>query len=212
MPYFHRTPLDAAQGIRGAAMFTDMYDSPDRVHALLDWCTEWAIQMEAFLANHVDSSDERGCGIWNCWLPKGAVVVNGDAVGMISRQMHPVFEEPYTRRFFAATAGGLFHNHSIGMHQVDLIAGTAGVILQEIMPDPNRPDPIKGMISDSAVSERVVAASLLSPIRLDGVHSGDLEALLPIVKRGRFILCVPTQDPDEAQTIVDLVRAESNLK
>jgi len=212
MPYFYRTPLDAAQGIRGGEIFTDMYDDPQRVKKLIDFCADWNIAMHRFLHANIQRPHQWGSGVWNCYAPDRSVIANGDAVAMIAREMHPTFERPYTEKFFTATGGGVFHNHSIGLHQVDLVAATRGVILQEIMPDPNRPDPVKEMLTNGELAGRMVSSSLVSPIRLDGIAPDDLERLLPIVKEGRFILAVPCDDPDQQHRIVDTVRRESNIE
>jgi hypothetical protein len=211
MPYFHRTPLDAAQGIRGAAVFEDMYDCPDRVKALADWCADWSIALERLLAAEAPRPPGWPCGMWNCCLPPDAVIANGDAVGMISRDMHAEFDRPYTAKFFTATAGGLFHNHAIGLHQVDLVAATPGVIVQEILADPNQPNPAELMIRRPDVAETMVAASIKAPIRLDGVRPDQLDELLPIAARGRFILGVPCDEAETQALVVDKVRAVSGI-
>jgi len=211
MPYFHRTPLDAAQGIRGTALFEDMVDRPDRVKALADWCADWSIALERLLAAEAPRPRDWPCGIWNCCLPAGTVIANGDAVGMIGRHMHAEFDRPYTEKFFTAVGGGMFHNHAIGLHQVDLVAETPGVIFQEVMADPNQPHPADRMIRDGEVAERMVAASLKAPIRLDGVRVDQLDDLLPVAAGGRFMLGVPCDDPQTRQAVVDKVRAVSNI-
>jgi hypothetical protein len=43
LPFLHRSPLDAANGIRGTELFADMYEQPERVKALADWCADWSI-------------------------------------------------------------------------------------------------------------------------------------------------------------------------
>jgi len=212
MPYFHRTPLDAAQGIRGAAVFEDMYDQPERVEALVDWCADWSIALERLLAAEAPRPTDWPCGMWNCCLPCDAVIANGDAVGMISRDMHGRFDRPYTDKFFSAVGGGLFHNHAIGLHQVDLVADTPGVVCQEILNDPNEPHPADRMIGEPEIAEMMVAASLKAPIRLDGVRPDQLDGLLPIVACGRFILAVPCDDPATQQTVVAQVRAVSKIR
>ena len=38
LPYLHRSPLDAAVGIRGSELFMEMYSEPDKVRKLCRWC------------------------------------------------------------------------------------------------------------------------------------------------------------------------------
>lgn len=44
--HYHFSPLDLANALRGDELFTDFYDVPDEVRALLDRCTEVTIGLE----------------------------------------------------------------------------------------------------------------------------------------------------------------------
>jgi hypothetical protein len=47
LPFLHRSPLDAANGIRGDALFSDFYENPDMAKALIEWCADWSIAAES---------------------------------------------------------------------------------------------------------------------------------------------------------------------
>lgn len=210
LPYLHRSPLDAANGIRGTRLFTDMYDDPNRVKALADWCADWSIAVETFLKTEVPRVADWGVGVWGAWLPDDAVFVNGDPVGLISGAQAEAFDRPAIEKLFTHTGGGFFHNHTIGLHQADLVSSYRGILVQWFINDPNQPSLASALLDDPDLRERIVAASLRCPV--GGAVSCDrFDQLLDIVARGRFILsvhCPPGESPDP---ILRRVRAVSRL-
>ena len=214
LPFLHRSPLDAANSVRGNVLFEEMYTEPDRVKKLIDWCADWSIAIERFLAENAPSPAPKGWGtaIWDTWLPDGGVFVNGDPVGLISREMMPEFEQPYTAKLFTACGGGFFHNHTIGLYQVDQVARTPGLLVQEFVVDPKVPNLPEVLLGGGPMAERILAASLDAPIKIESIAADTLDKLLPIVRQGRFILgCWAPEgtDPDE---VARKVRAVSNIR
>lgn len=213
LPFLHRSPLDAANGLRGTDLFEEMHTEPDRVKRLVEWCADWSIEMERFLADNSGVCAPKGWGtaVWDTWLPDGAVFVNGDPVGLISREMMTVFEQPYTSKLFKARGGGFFHNHTVGLYQVDQVARTPGLLVQEFIVDPKKPNLPEVLLNDAAMRETILSASLESPIMIECVNPSDLDRLIPILKRGRFILGVTCQNGVEPNAVAREVRSESNL-
>ena len=210
LPFLHRSPLDAANGIRGTELFADMYLDPDRVSALADWCAEWSLAIERLLATRVPRPAGWGVGVWGTWLPDNAVFVNGDPVGLISRQSAETFDRPSNEKLFTATGGGFFHNHTIGLHQVDLVSSYKGALVQWFVDDPRQPTLAEALLDRPELRERILAASLQCPVA--GTAPCDrLDALLDVVRRGRFILSVSCPDNVTAAAAVRKVRAVSNL-
>ena len=214
LPFLHRSPLDAANGIRGTELFLEMYTEPEKVKKLIDWCADWSISIERFLRENSGPPARSGwgTGVWGAWLPNGAVFVNGDPVGLISREMQPQFEGPFTEKLFTSTGGGFFHNHAIGLHQIDLVCRTGGTLIQQIGPDPKQPVPVDEVLADPATRERFVEASLDAPIALNNVRPDQVDDILPILKRGRFIVGMLCWEGWDAAELVGKVRAVSNLK
>ncbi len=194
LPFLHRSPLDAANGIRGTELFADMYSHPKEVKSLINWCADWSINVEKFLSKNVKMKKDYGRGVWDTWLPDGGIFVNGDPAGMISREMFLEFDRPYTEKLFTSVGGGFFHHHAIGIHQVDLIAETKGLILQQVHYDPSEPHPADSILSDENIRRQFVNASLKSPIRLEEIPFDKLAVLLPAISEGRFILTVKCED------------------
>jgi hypothetical protein len=211
LPFLHRSPLDAAYGVRGTQIFEEMYTQPDRVKALTDWCVDWQLALERFLAENAPRPPGWN-GVWETWLPDRAVFVNGDPVGLISRSMALEFEQPFTARLFTSTGGGFFHNHTLGLYQVDQVARTAGLLVQEFVPDPKLPNLPEVLLTDPARRETILLASLAAPIMMEGIKPDQVDALLPILKEGRFILCVVCGDRDDPAAIIRNVLAHKNLR
>ncbi|HUS46908.1 MAG TPA: hypothetical protein VM098_02225 [Phycisphaerae bacterium] len=213
LPFLHRSPLDAANGIRGNELFAEMYTDPRRVHRLTDWCADWQIAIEKFLADNVRRPCPPGWGnaVWGTWLPDGGVFVNGDPVGLISRQMAIEFEQPYTAKLFTNTGGGFFHNHTIGLYQADLVSSTPGTLVQYFVDDPNQIPGAEALLDHPDLREKLLAASLDAPIGIMGIKPERLDELLDIARHGRFILAlwpdVETPDADIAELIAKVRRA-----
>lgn len=214
LPFLHRSPLDAANGLRGTDLFLELYTEPEKIKALTEWCADWSVSIEQFLRDNCDSPAPAGwgTGVWSTWLPDGAVFVNGDPVGLISREMQPEFEGPSTAKLFTGTGGGFFHNHAIGMHQIDLVCRTGGTLVHSIGPDPNQPVPVDVVLEDPAIAEQFVEASLHAPIALCNISPDQLDPILPILKRGRFILGIVYWEGWDPTELIGKVRAASNLK
>ena len=215
LPYLHRSPLDAANGIRGTALFEEMYTDPQRVHRLLDWCVDWQVAIERFIAENADCPCPPGWGtaVWGAWLPDGAVFVNGDPVGLISREIALEFEQPYTARLFAETGGGFFHNHTVGLYQADLVSGTSGTLVQHFVDDPRQPAGWEALLNIPDLQEKLLAASLNAPIVI-GVPIDRLDEVLDVARNGRFILALwaDREAPDEdTAALVRKVRAAGNI-
>ncbi len=211
MPLIHRSPLDYANGLRGTELFIEMVTEPDAVKGLLDWCVDWQLQAEAFVYDGIDTSSGWGTGVMDTWGPDRAVWVNGDPVGLISRKMMLEFEQPYNGRLFTTTGGGFFHNHTLGLYQVDQVAATPGIHMQNFTRDPNRPTVEQRLCEDHAARDRIVKASLRTPILISGMSPENLRSVLPIVRDGRFMLNVNCEPDDDPIEILNRIRCASTL-
>ena len=199
LPFLHRSPLDAANGIRGAALFEEMITSPDHVKRLVDWCVDCQLEVERLVYTCAEGPEDWGIGHMNVWLPKRAVWVNGDPVTMISRDMMKEFEQPYTGRLFSSTGGGFFHNHTKGLFQVDQVARTPGIILQHFNADPNCPRVSEVLSADPVQRDNILEASRRTPIYVDQVSYAEWKTMWPLITEGRFMLevvCSPEETED----------------
>ena len=204
LPFLHRSPLDAANGIRGNALFLEMITDPERVKRLTDWCVDCQLAIERVVYDAAEGPESWGIGIMSVWLPKHAVWVNGDPVALISRDMMREFEQPYTGRLFSSTGGGFFHNHTKGLYQVDQVARTPGIILQHFNADPNCPRVADLLADDEGPRDAFVASSLTTPIYVDSIRPDELEAFLPYLPYGRFMLQIVCE-PEETDSVLAML-------
>jgi len=205
LPYLHRSPLDAANGIRGTDLFMDMYLEPDRVKMLTDWCADWSIAVERLLKKEVPRPVGWGVGVWGTWLPDDAVFVNGDPVGLISRELAERFDRPGNEKLFANTGGGFFHNHTIGLYQVGLVSSYKGALAQWFVDDPRQPSFESALLDMPELREQILAASLQCPVA-GNVSCERFDEVLDIVRHGRFILSVRCPEETAGRDVVRKIR------
>lgn len=201
LPFLHRSPLDAANGIRGNALFEEMITNPERVKSLVDWCVDCELEIERLVYGAAEGPESWGIGHMSVWLPKHAVWVNGDPVTLISRDMMREFEQPYTGRLFTSTGGGFFHNHTKGLYQVDQVARTPGILLQHFNADPNCPRVSDLLADDEGSRDVFVESSLTTPIYVDSIRPDEIGAFLPYLPYGRFMLQVVCA-PEETDSVL----------
>ena len=189
LPFWHRSPLDAANGIRGNEIFVEMYTDPQAVKTLTNWCVDCELTIERALQQYSPASAaDWGAGHMGFVMPPGGVWVNGDPVALISREMMLEFEQPYTGRLFTETGGGVFHNHTKGLYQVDQVARTPGICLQHFNADPNCPRVSDILAGPAPARDNLLAASRQTPIYPDQIHYDELDTYRPHLDDGRFAL------------------------
>ena len=210
MPFVHRSPLDYANGLRGTTLFLEMITDPARVKRLLDWCVDWQLATEDFIYEDIALPQKWGTGIMGTLGPEKAVWVNGDPVGMISRDMMCEFEQPYSGRLFRSTGGGFFHNHTMGLYQVDQVSATPGIHMQNFTRDPNKPTVEQSLIDNDILRDRILIGSLQTPILISGMTPASLKSVLPILRDGRFLLGVECSNETDLVEVVRSVRRASN--
>jgi len=211
MPYLHRSPLDAANGIHGTELFVDMYEDPARVKALTNWCADWSIAVERRLKAEVPRPAGWGTAVWGTWLPDDSVFINGDPVGLISRETAEEFDRPYTEKLFTQTGGGFFHNHTVGLYQADLVSTYRGNHIQWFIADPKQPSLSQALLEMPALRDKLLKASLQCPIGGFIWHE-DLDAVLDVVKDGRFILSLWCPEGLDTAPLIRKVRAASKIQ
>jgi hypothetical protein len=195
----HRSPLDAANGIRGTALFEEMHTRSEKVKSLINWCADWSIEIERLIEKEVQPIPGYRGDICT-WLPDGTAWVNGDAIDLISPDCARKFDLPYSSKLFTTLGGGFFHHHSIGLHQVSQVVKIEGLTVHHIANDyPSGPIPAEEMITQESIAEQIIGASLRAPVMLDKTPYRLLDRLLPLLEEGRFILSVECDDPSQVQ-------------
>ncbi len=181
-----RTPLDFAHELRGNALFTDFYDHPDEVYALLDFCTDSIIQIYRHLQDEFPILKTAPGGTWGVVFERDTLWLNGDPVDLISNPLAKKFFIPSIEKLINEIGGILLHHHSIGYKKAPLLSQIPNLPLQEIAQDPNGPRVLEH------IDDAMIAASHQTPIKLDA-NVLEAEAATDLMERlteGRFILYV----------------------
>ncbi len=200
----YRSPLDLANDLRGNELFTDMYDRPEDVERLANWCAESTIAVDRHIRQRVPALRDHPSGAWGVARSAGGMLfLNGDPVDLISVEMGERFNRPTVERIADYASGVYFHHHSIGIDRAVSIGAIGGLAVQEIIQDPNGP-----RICDR-IDDALVAASLSVPIDLaPNVAAWDnVDELLDRMAAGRFILRVDAETIEEAREWVRKIRA-----
>jgi hypothetical protein len=181
-----RTPLDFAHELRGNDLFTDFYDYPDEVNALLDFCTDSTIQIYRHLQDEFPILRNAPGGSWGVVFNRDTLWLNGDPVDLVSGPTAKKYFIPSVEKLATEFGGVILHHHSIGHKKAPLLSKIKNLPLQEIAQDPNGP-----LVLDH-IDETMIAASHLTPIKLDAniLEVDDVDALMSRLAKGRFIIYV----------------------
>ena len=122
-------PLTLALTMTGVeTLFIWMYDEPDIVHELLDFCTtaliEW-LKVQKAHAGHMIDGDAYPHAIY---LPTGCggVVFSDDDLTAISAEHYREFVRPCNERLLAAFGGGTIHFCGSARHQIENLTSMRG--------------------------------------------------------------------------------------
>jgi len=122
-------PLTLALTLAGVeTLFVWMYDEPQAVHALMDFCTEalieW-IKVQKAHAGHIIDGDAWPHAIA---LPAGfgGVAFSDDDITAISAEHYREFAIPCNEQLLTAFGGGTLHFCGSARHQIDNIVATKG--------------------------------------------------------------------------------------
>lgn len=131
------SPLDLAHALRGEAIFTDMYDSPQKVAALLDFCADaiiWlAKRMHKLIGTYWGGSVAGG------WLKPGTICMSEDIACLISPRAYAKQVRHYTQKVIDAFGSGQIHTHSLGIRTLPEITKLDCLLGVQIAEDPNTP-------------------------------------------------------------------------
>jgi hypothetical protein len=155
------------------------------------------LEFEDFINNNLKWPTDLHRGLWELALPDNSVAVNGDPVDLISSDLQQCFDKPSCEKLFTVTGGGYFHHHALGIRHVVNLSYTKGMLIQQITDDPNVEFPAFTLIKDKDISDMTIDASLRTPILLFGNFLPYIDKLIPIMKKGCFILRQTNKDAPE---------------
>jgi len=102
-----QSPFNSAHLIRGNDIFTDFYDNPKALDALLANVTDFMIKLTPVLKNKI-SSDTKYFYDWGCmWA--GAARISNCTMHLIAPELYINHVMKHDKRFFEAGGGGRIH-------------------------------------------------------------------------------------------------------
>lgn len=197
-PFLSFGPMDLANALRGNEFFTDLYENPERVHQLLNWCTNAIIMFEE-IQKEIVGDQYGGLCVWGAWVPGRAVFLSEDAVNLCSAEMFDQFERPYIERIIRHFGGVYIHTHSLGWHDIPAMAKIPGLSVLQISDDPKQLRPVMCL-------EELIAKANGVPLMMRCTPD-ELRNQIKVAVQGRVIFSVNAKDRAEALSIIELCRA-----
>jgi len=193
-------PGDMANAIRGDALFTDLYDSPAQVHALMDKCADAAIWLEEAVGRL--TGDVLGGSVTaNVWFPGNAPYISEDFFDLCAPERYTEFGAPHTRKILSRFQGGFIHHHAKGAHIHGRIAALPHVKLLEQSWDPNCPRPVDRL---PELLEQHGGLPLM--VRC---HARDVYAHIDEMRQGRVVLMLNIDDLGQGRDVMRFIRKHS---
>jgi len=118
-------PMDACEVLWGSAMFLDIMDNPDLVHAFLSLITQTYIRMLHAWQRIVPPDPDYNVH-WSM-LHGGTIMLRDDSAMNLSPAMFETFIEPYDQRLLDEFGGGGIHFCGRGDHYIHRLPGMQGV-------------------------------------------------------------------------------------
>jgi hypothetical protein len=134
--------LNLAEGLRGSAVYTDIYDHPQELHRLLEFGCQFnirLIEMQRQILTPCLIYQEGIFSMFHIWLPGRAVWVSVDAYGLCSPETFREFGAPYLQRVIDHFGGGWIHVHSFATRLLPEIVKLNRILGIGIIDDPNAP-------------------------------------------------------------------------
>jgi len=195
--FSHFAPMDMANALRGNELFTDFYDSPAEVHALMRRSAEAILWLEREQRRIVPTING-GTVIWGSWVSGCTVFMSEDAPDLCSPDLYREFGKPYTEQVSAAGGSCWIHHHAKGFHVHGEVAKVKGLAMGELSWDPNCPRPVDRL---ETIFEQNAGVPLMIRCTAQDVYEK-----IEIMKRGRLALMLMTDSLPEAEEALAFIR------
>ena len=131
-------PSDIANAVRGEDIFYDIYDDPDALEKLLDFCADavnFTLDMQRAEATEIAGGRLTGFGMWMPGRCMGQL--SDDFSTMVSPDTYEEFFLPYLKKCVENCDMAMLHTHSLGQNKLPLFASVDKIRLIELSSDPN---------------------------------------------------------------------------
>ena len=131
-------PSDIANAVRGAEIFYDIYDEPEALEKLLDFCSRavnFTLDLQRAEATEIAGGRLTGFGMWMPGKCMGQL--SDDFSTMVSPDVYEEFFLPYLEKCVEGCDMAMLHTHSLGQKILPLFARVDKIRLIELSSDPN---------------------------------------------------------------------------
>ena len=196
------SPLDLAMTLRGNNIFMDLYDEPEQVHRLLDFCTsavKWYMDHQKAIVGDFCDGVITGMDIWFPGNSMGHL--SEDASALCSPGNYREFGMPYTAKLVKHYEHAFMHTHSLGIHNIPEVASIPGIDAIQISNDPNCEPSIEIYKKlHKEMENKIVVVDIMS---ID-----EIKRNLEFLKQQNAIIWYYAKDLEEAKEAVSLIRQE----
>ncbi len=198
----YHSPLELAFILRGSDFFIDVYNCPEKVHALIKRCDlalKWVYQLIE------DSVKDENPGVVAAlmWMEKGLAFLSDDAAGLLSPAHYKEFGVPYTDKVFERHGGGFLHVHTQAYHQMHNISNMEHLTIYNWRPDPNTPEAI-------TIVERLIEGAKKKIVAIVA-DPDSIREKISILSQGRFFLLCLCRNKQEQYDIVSFVKENTPI-
>jgi hypothetical protein len=197
--------LNLVEGLRGSLVYTDVYDYPEAVHRLLEFSSDFNIQIlnmqRQILAPNL-FYEEGIFSMFRIWLPGRAPWMSVDAYGNCSPQIFSEFGTPYLQRMMDYYDGGWIHLHAHALHLLPEIIKLDRLVGLGIFDDPNVPGGFEKLQSIRQVTQDI-------PLQIDCSARQLEQAMFNQTLPGNVMYMIKdgVKSVDQANRLMDRVRA-----
>jgi len=191
-------PSDIANAIRGNDFFYDIYDDPEVVDELLQFCVKAAnftFELQRSEATKVGDGCINGFGIW---MPgKCAGHISEDFSTMISKEIYEEIFFSSLKKFSENYDTVMLHTHSLGHRMIPLFAEIEKIKIIEISSDPNAERAVDVFRKyHDQLSEKVV---VVKPTYEELLEMTD------VLECSKTLICYDAKDEEDAKRVLAAV-------
>ncbi|MCM8764844.1 MAG: hypothetical protein NC830_05775 [Candidatus Omnitrophica bacterium] len=193
----YHSPLELAFIFRGSEFFLDIYNFPEKVHALIKRCDETLRSVYELIGKNIQRQNY-GVIAAHLWMERGLEFLSDDAAGLLSPRHYAEFGAPYTDAVFERFGGGFLHIHTQAYHQMKNISDMKHLTIYNWRPDPNTPQAI------DILDELIYGAE--KKIVMIVADAESIQKKADILSQGRFFLLCECKNKAEQDFIINFVK------
>lgn len=200
--YHNFAPSDLANALRGNQIFYDIYDEPEQVAKLLDFCADATVWLEKQLEGCVPMC-HGGRPIAYMWFEGNCCYLSEDNADLCAPAIYRQLYGPATQKVLDAVGGAYIHHHARGRHIHSEIAKLRGLRAVELSWDPGCPRPIDML-------EEVLEWTGNIPLQTR-CTAEDVYRTIDVLKKGRVSLMIDVTALQEARDVLSFIHKHSRI-